>query len=145
MVDAHLPSMTVLCLTDQGTLKEHELRVELEPGHVAVLLRDEGADITYSNEGGPIGVEFVVLDATGPTAGFTPTGRATQIIYVGVAPVYKGLSGLSLYPYKSTHGGATWTRIDGHRYGGSWPAGEWSTATEARAACGTRACSISWR
>jgi len=64
-----------------------------------------------ANGGSPVGVEFVVFDTTVPTAGFTPTGSATQTIYVGVAPDYKGLAGLSSYLYKSTDGGATWTGI----------------------------------
>jgi hypothetical protein len=63
----------------------------------------------YGNGGSPIGVEFVVFNTTVPTTGFTPTGSATPIIYVGVAPDYKALAGLSYYLYKSTDGGATWT------------------------------------
>jgi hypothetical protein len=64
-----------------------------------------------ANGGSPVGVEFVVFDTTVPTTGFTPTGGATQTIYVGVAPDYKSLAGLSSYLYKSTDGGATWTGI----------------------------------
>lgn len=63
------------------------------------------------NNGNPIGLEFVVFDATVPTTGFTPTGSATQTIYIGVAPDYKGLAGLSHYLYKSTDGGAHWTGV----------------------------------
>jgi hypothetical protein len=68
-------------------------------------------DITSSNGGSPVGVEFVVFDTTVPTTGFTPTGNPTQTIYVGIAPDYKGLAGLSSYLYKSTDGGATWTAV----------------------------------
>jgi hypothetical protein len=68
-------------------------------------------DIANSNNGSPIGVEFVVFDATVPATGFTPSGSATQTIYVGVAPDYKGLAGLSSYLYKSIDGGATWTGV----------------------------------
>ena len=68
-------------------------------------------DMTNSNGGSPIGVEFVVFDTTVPTTGFTPTGSATRTLYAGVAPDYKGLAGLSSYLYKSTDGGATWTGI----------------------------------
>lgn len=68
-------------------------------------------DITNSNGGSPIGVEFVVFDTTVPTTGFTSSGSATQTIYVGIAPDYKALAGLSYYLYKSTDGGATWTGI----------------------------------
>ncbi|OIR15343.1 xyloglucanase precursor [mine drainage metagenome] len=68
-------------------------------------------DMTNSNGGSPVGIEFVVFDTTVPTTGFSPTGSATQTIYVGVAPDYKGLAGLASYLYKSTDGGTTWTAI----------------------------------
>lgn len=64
-----------------------------------------------ANGGSPIGVEFVVFDVTVPTSGFTASGSATQTIYVGVAPDYKNLAGLSAYLYKSTNGGATWSPV----------------------------------
>ena len=69
------------------------------------------SDINNANGGNPIGLEFVTVDATVPASGFTPTGNATGTIYVGVAPDYKGLAGLSSYLYKSTDGGATWTAV----------------------------------
>jgi hypothetical protein len=68
-------------------------------------------DIANSNSGSPIGVEFVVFDTTVPSSGFTSSGTATQTIYVGVAPDYKGLAGLSSFLYKSTDGGATWAPV----------------------------------
>src|SRR5450830_491243 len=68
-------------------------------------------DIANSNGGSPIGVEFVVFDTPVPTTGFTSSGIATQTIYVGVAPDYKGLAGLSSYLYKSTNSGTTWNAI----------------------------------
>lgn len=61
--------------------------------------------------GNPIGVEFVVFDTHVPTSGFTPSGSATQTIYVGVAPDYKNLAGLTHYLYKSTNGGTSWTGV----------------------------------
>lgn len=68
-------------------------------------------DISSASQGSPIGVEFVVLDATVPTTGFTPTGNATPTIYVGVAPDYKSLAGLGAYLYKSIDGGSTWSGV----------------------------------
>ncbi|WP_236904494.1 dockerin [Collimonas fungivorans] len=68
-------------------------------------------DISGSTSGSPIGVEFVTFDTTVPTTGFTPTGSATKTIYIGIAPDYKGLAGLSSYLYKSTDGGATWAAV----------------------------------
>jgi hypothetical protein len=69
------------------------------------------ADLAAANNWNPIGMEFVVFDVTVPTTGFTPTGSPTQTIYVGVAPDYKALSGLTHHLYKSTDGGATWTGV----------------------------------
>jgi xyloglucan-specific exo-beta-1,4-glucanase len=68
-------------------------------------------DMANANNWNPIGVEFVVFDVTVPTSGFTPSGSPTQTIYVGVAPDYKSLAGLTHHLYKSTDGGATWTGI----------------------------------
>jgi hypothetical protein len=68
-------------------------------------------DVNNANNGNPIGVEFVVFDVTVPTTGFTPTGSPTQTLYVGVAPDYQALAGLSSFLYKSSDGGATWTEI----------------------------------
>jgi hypothetical protein len=64
-----------------------------------------------ANGGNPVGVEFVLFDVTVPTSGFKSSGTPTQTIYVGVAPDYKGLAGLTSYLYKSTDGGATWTGV----------------------------------
>ncbi len=64
-----------------------------------------------ANGGSPIGVEFVVFDTTVPTTGFTPTGSPTQTLYVGVAPDYMSLAGLSSYLYKSTDGGGSWSGV----------------------------------
>jgi xyloglucan-specific exo-beta-1,4-glucanase len=68
-------------------------------------------DMGNANGGSPIGVEFVVFDTSVPTTGFTASGSPTQTLYVGVAPDYKNLAGLSAYLYKSTNGGATWSPI----------------------------------
>jgi xyloglucan-specific exo-beta-1,4-glucanase len=68
-------------------------------------------EMSAANGGSPIGVEFVVFDATIPTTGFIASGTPTQTIYVGVAPDYKALAGLTSFLYKSTDGGATWTGI----------------------------------
>ncbi len=68
-------------------------------------------DMTNANGGSPIGAEFVLFDVTVPTTGFTPTGSPTQTIYVGVAPDYKAVAGLSSHLYKSTDGGATWSGV----------------------------------
>lgn len=69
------------------------------------------AEMANANGGSPIGVEFVVFDTPVPTTGFKPTGSATPTLYVGVAPDYQALAGLSSHLYKSTDGGATWTGI----------------------------------
>lgn len=69
-------------------------------------------EMSNANNWNPIGVEFVVFDVTVPTTGFTPTGSPTQTLYVGVAPDYKALAGLTHHFYKSTDGGATWTGIE---------------------------------
>ena len=68
-------------------------------------------DLENANNWNPIGLEFVVFDVTVPTTGFTPSGSPTQTLYVGVAPDYKALAGLTHHLYKSTDGGATWTGI----------------------------------
>lgn len=73
-----------------------------------VMTNDE---MNNADGGNPIGVEFVVFGAHVPTSGFTPSGSATQTIYVGVAPDYKNLAGLSAYLYKSTDGGASWSAV----------------------------------
>lgn len=64
-----------------------------------------------ANGGSPVGVEFVVFDVTVPTSGFTASGSPTQTIYVGVAPDYKSLAGLTGHLYKSTDGGASWSVV----------------------------------
>lgn len=68
-------------------------------------------DLSNTGNWNPIGLEFVVFDVTVPTTGFTPSGVPTQTLYVGVAPDYKALAGLTHHLYKSTDGGATWTGI----------------------------------
>lgn len=73
-----------------------------------VMTNDE---MNNANGGNPVGVEFVVFGAHVPTSGFTPSGSATQTIYVGVAPDYKNMAGLSAYLYKSTDGGASWSSV----------------------------------
>ena len=69
------------------------------------------ADISNTNNGNPIGLEFVVFDTDAPKPGYSPSGSQTGTLYVGVAPDYKNLAGLSSYLYKSTDGGATWTAV----------------------------------
>jgi xyloglucan-specific exo-beta-1,4-glucanase len=69
------------------------------------------ADLASANNWNPIGLEFVVFDVTVPTSGFTPSGNPTQTLYVGVAPDYKALAGLTHHLYKSTDGGATWAGV----------------------------------
>jgi xyloglucan-specific exo-beta-1,4-glucanase len=69
------------------------------------------AEMAAANNWNPIGLGFVVFDVQVPTTGFTASGSATQTIYVGVAPDYKALAGLSHHLYKSTDGGATWTGV----------------------------------
>lgn len=64
-----------------------------------------------ANGGSPVGVEFVVFDVTVPTSGFTASGSPTPTIYVGVAPDYKNLAGLTGYLYKSTDGGDNWSAV----------------------------------
>ncbi len=68
-------------------------------------------EINNANGGSPVGVEFVAFDLSVPTSGFTPSGSPTQTIYVGIAPDYKNLAGLSAYLYKSTNGGASWSPV----------------------------------
>jgi xyloglucan-specific exo-beta-1,4-glucanase len=68
-------------------------------------------DLANANNWNPIGVEFVLFDVSVPTTGFTATGSPTQTLYVGVAPDYQALAGLTHHLYKSTDGGATWTGI----------------------------------
>lgn len=68
-------------------------------------------EINNANGGSPVGVEFVAFDLSVPTSGFTPSGSPTQTIYVGIAPDYKNLAGLSAYLYKSTNGGTTWSPV----------------------------------
>lgn len=68
-------------------------------------------EINNANGGSPVGVEFVAFDLSVPTSGFTPSGSPTQTIYVGIAPDYKNLAGLSAYLYKSTDGGASWSPV----------------------------------
>jgi xyloglucan-specific exo-beta-1,4-glucanase len=68
-------------------------------------------DINAANGGSPVGVEFVMLDVTIPTSGFAPTGTPTQTLYVGVAPDYRNLAGLTAHLFKSTDGGASWSAV----------------------------------
>jgi hypothetical protein len=69
------------------------------------------SDVTISNSGNPIGVEFVLFDVAVPTSGFSPTGQATATLYVAIAPDYKNLAGLTSYLYKSTDAGVTWSPV----------------------------------
>jgi hypothetical protein len=60
--------------------------------------------------GSAMGVEGVVYDT-----GTKGTGTATQTIYITVAPDYVNVAGLTSNLYKSTNGGATWSRGDDTR------------------------------
>lgn len=55
----------------------------------------------------PAGVQFVVFDT-----GTIGSGSATQTIYVGVAPHYARVAGLTDKVYRSTDGGDTWVGIE---------------------------------
>jgi len=111
MVDPNLPSTLFYASRTAGLWKSTNYGINWNQVTSLSSYVMTASDRTNSNGGSPIGVEFVVFDATVPTTGFTPTGSATQTIYIGVAPDYKGLAGLSHYLFKSTDGGATWTGI----------------------------------
>jgi hypothetical protein len=110
VVDPNLPSTMFYASRTAGLWKSTDSGLTWNQTSLSSYAMT-AADMTNSNGGSPIGVEFVVFDTTVPTTGFTPTGSPTQTLYVGVAPDYKGLAGLSSYLYKSTDGGATWTGI----------------------------------
>ncbi|MEJ2045943.1 MAG: RICIN domain-containing protein [Reinekea sp.] len=59
----------------------------------------------------PVGMSFVMMDASVPTSGFSPTNRATSTLYAGITPDYKKYAGLTSFLYKSTDGGANWTPV----------------------------------
>jgi xyloglucan-specific exo-beta-1,4-glucanase len=111
MVDPNLPSTMFYASRTAGLWKSTNSGLNWSQVTSLSSYVMSGSDMSNSNGGHPIGAEFVVFGANVPTTGFTPTGSATQTIYVGVAPDYKGLAGLSHYLYKSTDGGATWTGI----------------------------------
>ena len=111
MVDPNLPSTLFYASRTAGLWKSTNSGLNWSQVTSLSSYVMNASDITNANGGSPIGVEFVVFDVTVPTTGFAPTGSASQTIYVGVAPDYKGLAGLSYYLYKSTDGGATWTGI----------------------------------
>ncbi len=111
MVDPNLPSTLFYASRTAGLWKSTDYGMNWSQVTSLSSYVMTATDITNSNGGSPIGVEFVLLDATVPTTGFTATGSATQTLYVGVAPDYKGLAGLASYLYKSTDGGANWTGI----------------------------------
>ena len=111
MVDPNLPSTLFYASRTAGLWKSIDSGLNWSQVTSLSPYKMSASDITNSNGGSPVGVEFVVFDTTVPTTGFTPTGSATQTIYVGVAPDYKDLAGLSSYLYKSTDGGASWTGI----------------------------------
>lgn len=111
MVDPNLPSTLFYASRTAGLWKSVDYGLNWSQVNSLSTYVMDSTDISNSNGGSPVGVEFVVFDATVPTTGFTPTGSATETIYVGVAPDYKDLAGLSHYLYKSTDGGASWTGI----------------------------------
>lgn len=111
MVDPNLPSTLFYASRTAGLWKSTDYGMNWSQVTSLSSYVMTATDITNSNGGSPIGVEFVLFDTTVPTTGFTATGSATQTLYVGVAPDYKGLAGLSSYLYKSTDGGTNWTGI----------------------------------
>lgn len=115
MVDPNLPSTLFYASRTAGLWKSTDYGLNWnQVTSLSSYVMTSGTapnDISNSNGGSPIGVEFVVFDTTVPTTGFTPTGSATQTLYVGVAPDYMGLAGLTYYLYKSTDGGTSWTGI----------------------------------
>jgi xyloglucan-specific exo-beta-1,4-glucanase len=111
MVDPNLPSTLFYASRTAGLWKSTDYGMSWNQVTSLSSYVMTTTDMTNANGGSPIGVEFVVFDATVPATGFTATGSATQTIYVGVAPDYKGLAGLTSDLYKSIDGGATWTGI----------------------------------
>ena len=111
MVDPNLPSTLFYASRAQGLWKSIDSGLNWSQVTTFSTYKMSEEDIRNSNGGSPVGVEFVMFDTTVPTTGFTPMGSATQTIYVGVAPDYKALAGLSSYLYKSTDGGASWIGI----------------------------------
>jgi xyloglucan-specific exo-beta-1,4-glucanase len=109
MVDPNLPSTLFYASRTAGLWKSTNSGLNWSQVTSLSSYVMTTTDINNSNGGSPVGVEFGVFDTTVPTTGFTPTGSPTQTIYVGVAPDYQNLAGLSSYLYKSTDGGATWT------------------------------------
>jgi xyloglucan-specific exo-beta-1,4-glucanase len=111
MVDPNFPSTLFYASRTQGLWKSTNYGLQWSQVTTLSDYKMSASDITNSNGGSPIGIEFVMFDTTVPTTSFTPTGSATQTIYVGVAPDYKALAGLSSYLYKSTDGGVSWTGV----------------------------------
>ena len=124
MVDPNLPSTMFYASRTAGLWESADSGQTWNQTSLSPKVMN-ATEMTNSNGGSPIGIEFVVFDTTVPTTGFTPTGSATQTIYVGVAPDYQVLAGLSSYLYKSINGGATWTPVAIPGYvttaAGSWP------------------------
>jgi hypothetical protein len=118
MVDPNFPSTMFYASRTAGLWKSidsgsswSQVTLPATHGNYVMTSGTPPNDITNSNGGSPVGVEFVVFDTTVPTSGFTPTGSPTLTIYIGVAPDYKGLAGLSSYLYKSIDGGTNWNAI----------------------------------
>ncbi len=111
MVDPNLPSTLFYASRTQGLWKSTDSGLNWNQVTTLSSYKMSANDISNSNGGSPVGVEFVMFDTTVPTTGFMSTGSATQTIYVGVAPDYKALAGLASYLYKSTDGGASWTGV----------------------------------
>jgi len=111
MVDPNLPSTLFYASRTAGLWKSTNSGLNWSQVTSLSSYVMTSTDMNNANGGSPVGVEFVVFDTTVPTTGFAPTGSATQTLYVGVAPDYKGLAGLSSYLYKSTNGGATWSAV----------------------------------
>lgn len=111
MVDPNLPSTLFYASRTAGLWKSTNRGLNWSQVTSLSSYVMTTAERDSANGGSPVGVEFVVFDVTVPTSGFTPTGSPTQTLYIGIAPDYKDLAGLTSYLYKSTNGGATWSAV----------------------------------
>ncbi|MEO8806271.1 MAG: hypothetical protein ABI433_09320, partial [Burkholderiaceae bacterium] len=111
MVDPNLPSTMFYASRTAGLWKSTNSGLNWSQVTSLSSYVMTSTEVTNANGGSPVGAEFVKFDVTVPTSGFTATRSATSTIYIGVAPDYKALAGLSSYLYRSTDGGATWSGI----------------------------------
>ncbi len=111
MVDPNLPSTLFYASRTAGLWKSTNRGLNWSQVTSLSSYVMTTAERDSANGGSPVGVEFVVFDVTVPTSGFAPTGSPTQTLYIGIAPDYKDLAGLTSYLYKSTNGGASWSAV----------------------------------